>query len=162
MRAAKRNLVPTWTLLRSEDVGCRLVDVDADEIQGSGDDLQVLDAELGSVSAGRLQVCVRVFAFEHHRQKGRVELSRAHRSGLDVLGTLDQRDGTLDHLCGSYLGAGLGSRAHGLNSHAVREHGVVTDLIQLPQTEPQSRRDGDGEGAVRYLDVDASMAAVNE
>jgi hypothetical protein len=72
----ERNLAPAGSPIRRQHVDRRLVRVDADEVQGRGDDLQLLVGELRRVLAGILQVGVGVLAFEHHRQERRVAFAR--------------------------------------------------------------------------------------
>jgi hypothetical protein len=52
----ERNVAPAGSLVGGQHVDRRLVNVDADEVQGRGDDLQILVGELRRVLAGILQV----------------------------------------------------------------------------------------------------------
>src|SRR5690606_17349873 len=123
-------VVAGWLVGRF-DVPAGLVDVDADEVQGRGDDLQLVLGEPRSPPAGRGEVLVGVAALQQHGHEAGVPVAGGGFGGPDVFGDVQDRDGHADVLREPDLRAGRCLGADRLDGEAVAEDGVVAHLLEL-------------------------------
>ena len=93
----------------------RRVDVDADEIDRTGDGVHVALRNRWRVVAGGGEERSRVLPFENGGEVGRIEFARGFLGRRDVLGRFDHRHADGDVFGKPHAGAGARSSADCLN-----------------------------------------------
>ena len=117
----------------------RCVDVDADKVERTGDDLQVFGRKLRRVGTGCGEVSVRILPFLNHSHVLRVQFSRGARCRFDVFWRLDDGDADRHILSQSDLRARLCLRPDRLHGEAMAQHRVMTRLVETARRQLQAR-----------------------
>ncbi len=162
MAFGESHFAPAGRLIGRQHVRLAGVDIDADEVERTGDDLQILVREPGSVLSGLLQIVICVSTFQHDREIGRVEFTRRRLSGLDVLRALDQGHGKFDVFRRPDLRSLSSLGANRLDREAVSQHCVVTYLVEFLRRQLQARREKDRSGSARRRDLEAFVSGLGE
>src|SRR5215470_15080322 len=108
----------------------RRVDVNADEVQRTRDDLEIFRGKLGRVTAGGGEISVGVFSFLNYCHVGRVQFPGGPPSCLDVRGGLDHWNTNCHVFSQANLRIILTLRANRLDGESVPEYGVMPRLVE--------------------------------
>ena len=123
-RGGKRQHGEARRVVRGDHVKLRRVDVEADEIDRRGDDLQFVGGKFRRVLAGIGEKAVGVFAFQDHAEEARIQFARRDLGGADIFGRVDRRQAGRDVLGRADLGARAPLGADRLHRETVAERDV--------------------------------------
>src|SRR5579884_3117525 len=164
-RGVRNHLVPR---LRTggADVG-RRIDVEAHEVQRTGDDLHLLGRVLRRGLALARQIAVQIAAFENHRQELRVNVAHGLLGGANVRSRFDDRHTEARVLRQADARPWPGRRVYGLNRHAMRQNRVVPHLVHASARECQTGRLGPGAVAFvgeagKFIDSEEVVHAIRK
>jgi hypothetical protein len=95
-------------------------------------------------------------------RNGAIHFARRRLGGLDVLGCFDQRDGDLDVLGRPDLDSWLPLCPYRLHRKPVRQHRVMSNLMELGNRQAKAWREKDGSRSARSGDFEPVIARLGE